>query len=79
VHWAPGIPHALSLSGRFFQQLGRIAPREGEGVSGRHCEQKEAIHTFSLRHHALRSGACHPARVRARNDDFKDIAWLFEN
>jgi hypothetical protein len=34
VHWAPGIPHALYLSGRrFIAHLGRIAPRECERVS----------------------------------------------
>src|SRR5512143_733403 len=34
VHWAPGIPHALSLGGRFFQHLGRLAPRDRGIVLG---------------------------------------------
>jgi hypothetical protein len=34
VHRAPGIPHALYLSGRrLIANLGRIAPRECEAVS----------------------------------------------
>jgi hypothetical protein len=34
VHWAPGIPHALSFEGRKIRaNLGRNAPRECEAVS----------------------------------------------
>src|SRR5437667_6509538 len=46
VHWAPGIPCALNLSGRTLHaQLGRIAPRECGIVfemDRRHCEERLA-------------------------------------
>jgi hypothetical protein len=44
VHWAPGIPHALCWA-ELNAQLGRIAPRECEAISQRHCEEQrdEAI------------------------------------
>jgi hypothetical protein len=68
VHRAPGIPHALYLSGRrLIANLGRIPPRECEGVAERHCEERsdEAIHSyllsFLLIHGLLRC---------ARNDGF---------
>jgi hypothetical protein len=46
---APGIPHALCWA-EINPKLGRIAPRECEAVSGRHCERSEAIHSFFARH-----------------------------
>jgi hypothetical protein len=35
---APGIPHALK-GRKFLAQLGRLAPRECERISSRHCEE----------------------------------------
>ena len=40
VHWAPGIPHALTWAEKIYAPLGRIAPREGESVSDDERERR---------------------------------------
>src|SRR5258707_15004192 len=40
VQRAPGLPCALISRARFLQNSGRIAPREREVVSVRHCEEQ---------------------------------------
>jgi hypothetical protein len=47
VQRAPGIPHALCFQGEN-ANLGRIAPRDREGMFSRHCEPSEAIHSFFM-------------------------------
>jgi len=44
--WRPAFPAPSVWAPRFPHELGRIAPREGGPVSGRHCERSEAIHEF---------------------------------
>jgi hypothetical protein len=61
-------PRPLFSGRMFLASLGRIAPRECEGVSYRHCERSEAIHAATKRKNGLLR--C------ARNDDRRTNASL---
>src|SRR6266581_3915480 len=72
VHWAPGIPCALCFQRgeTFHAPLGRIAPRDGETVSGfyviaRSAATKQSSLLCCRAGYGLLRGACHRARIRA--------------
>jgi hypothetical protein len=82
VHWAPGIPHALFWANDP-ANLGRIAPRECEVVSCRHCEAP----TGRANARPMTGSATKQSivTVAAAVDCFAPLAmtlnclWLFEN